>query len=167
LSSRRRHVRERTNAELLGCIRRWYQLYGEPPGMLDWDPYRARRAGQAWRAERYYAGDWPSLKTIRNRFGRLSTAVAAAGIPVRRQGQRRAADGASLTDAQLVRIRQHARSLLATPSSSLLALHVRSVSTAHRAGDQAALHGALLDLVAVALTWAERTRPLTRAFKDA
>jgi hypothetical protein len=130
--------------------------------MLDWDPYRARRAGQPWRSHRYYAGDWPSIKTVRNHFGRLSTAVAAAGVPVRHQGRRTTAENRSLTEAQLVRIRQHGRSLADGPSHHLLAVHVRTVSSAHRARDPDALHGALLDLGAVALSWANQLRPPKR-----
>jgi hypothetical protein len=156
-------VAERTSAEILGCIRRWYRLYGEPPSMLDWDPSRSRRAGQSWRSTRYYAGDWPSVKTVRNRFGRLSTAVAAAGVPVRRQGQRTAADASPLTDTQLIRIRQLAGSLSMGPGPQQLAIHVRTVGNAHHARDDDALHGALLDLVAVALTWADQIRPSEHA----
>ena len=124
--------------------------------MLDWDPYRARRAGQPWRSNRYYAGDWPSVKTVLNRFGRLSTAVAAAGVPVRRQGQRKAENARPLTDAQVIRIRQHASSLAAAPGPNVLAIHVRAVNSAHRASDIPALQAALLDLVAVAWNWAQQ-----------
>ena len=41
----RRHRSELTSREILNAIRRWHDLYGEPPGMMDWDPYRARQAG--------------------------------------------------------------------------------------------------------------------------
>jgi|RhiMetStandDraft_4_1073278.scaffolds.fasta_scaffold2820906_1 hypothetical protein len=32
---------------------------GEPPSMRDWEPARARRDDQAWRAERFDSGHWP------------------------------------------------------------------------------------------------------------
>jgi hypothetical protein len=149
---------ERTNAEILQRIRQWYELYGEPPTMRDWDPYRARAAGEPWRAERYYAGDWPSVKTVLNRFGRLSAAVAAAGVPVRRQGHRRPANGVVLSDAELLRLRSHAVSIGALPATGALAVRVRAVSSAHFAQDTTALESALLDLVAAALAWAQRLR---------
>jgi hypothetical protein len=33
-----------------------------------WSPSRARYAGQDWRAERYLAGNWPSVSTVLRRF---------------------------------------------------------------------------------------------------
>jgi hypothetical protein len=78
---------------------------------------------------------------------------------MRGHGQRKVADKQPLTDAQLLRLRKHARSLIAAPSPSLLATHVRTVSSANRAGDAEALRGALLDLVAVALHWADELQP--------
>lgn len=47
------------------------------------DPRRARRIGQEWRIRRHKTGDWPSLKTVINRFGRLSEAIAEAGLAPR------------------------------------------------------------------------------------
>jgi hypothetical protein len=52
--------------------------------MLDWEPARARRLGQAWRAERFEAGDWPSARMVRAQFDSFNAAVKTAGLTPRR-----------------------------------------------------------------------------------
>lgn len=74
--------------EILERIREWTLLYGEPPTIRDWDPSRARRTGQIWRAERFEAGAWPSVSMVKRQFGRFNAAVQAAGLAPR-QGPRR------------------------------------------------------------------------------
>ncbi|MGO9899517.1 MAG: hypothetical protein ACLP0J_07450 [Solirubrobacteraceae bacterium] len=74
--------------EIIERIQAWKQNYGEPPTIRDWDPSRARRTGQAWRAERFEAGDWPSVGMVKRQFGAFSAAVSAAGFCAR-QGPRR------------------------------------------------------------------------------
>jgi hypothetical protein len=74
--------------EIIAALRRWYAQYGESPTLADWEPSRARRQGQAWRAERWEAGDWPSLQMVRRRFGTMAAALRAAGLPVRRSPSR-------------------------------------------------------------------------------
>ncbi len=69
-------------------IQAWARQHGEPPTIRDWDPSRARRTGQAWRAERFEEGDWPSVGMVKRQFGAFSTAVSAAGFCAR-QGPRR------------------------------------------------------------------------------
>lgn len=66
----------------------WARLHGEPPTIRDWDPSRARRTGQAWRAERFEAGEWPSVGMVKRQFGTFNAAVDAAGLAPR-QGPRR------------------------------------------------------------------------------
>lgn len=66
--------------EVLRAIRGWTLRHGEPPSQTDWDPARARATGQAWRAERYLEGDWPSLPTVRRHFGGLPAAIERAGL---------------------------------------------------------------------------------------
>jgi Homing endonuclease associated repeat len=74
--------------EIIERIREWTLLYGEPPTIRDWDPSRARRTGQIWRAERFEAGVWPSIGMVKRQFGTFNAAVQAAGLPPR-QGPRR------------------------------------------------------------------------------
>ena len=74
--------------EIIERIREWALLYGEPPTIRDWDPSRARRTGQIWRAERFEAGAWPSVAMVKRQFGRFNAAVQAAGLAPR-QGPRR------------------------------------------------------------------------------
>jgi hypothetical protein len=123
--------------------------------MADWDPYRARALGQHWREERYRAGDWPSVKSVRNHFGRLSTAIERAGLVPRYQGQRRHRTDAALDIETLLHV-AHLKELRAdgTASESLVAA-VREVSRARVSPDPADLRTALVELAASALTWAE------------
>jgi hypothetical protein len=123
--------------------------------MADWDPYRARTLGQAWREERYRAGDWPSAKSVRNHFGRLSTAVACAGLVPRYQGQRRHREDAALDTETLLHL-AHLKELRANgPANESLVTAVREVSRARVSPDPSDLRTALLELAASALTWAE------------
>jgi hypothetical protein len=65
-------------------MQRWARRFGEPPAMVDWEPARARRLGQAWRAERFEADDWPSSRMVRAQFESFNAAVEAAGLTPRR-----------------------------------------------------------------------------------
>jgi hypothetical protein len=68
---------------VLDGIRRWVDLYGEPPSAADWDPYHARRLGDEARAARYEEGDWPHMGTAFNAFGSWNAAIEAAGFKAR------------------------------------------------------------------------------------
>jgi hypothetical protein len=146
---------EWTARDILEAIRRWDELYGEPPTMSDWDPYRARRAGELWRVERYDAGEWPSTKSVRHRFGRLSDAVAAAGLVPRRQGQRRVQDEPVLDPALLLHVAAVRGSGERGEPSERLAGTVRRVAEARRQGQPSDLRVALVELAAAAMDWAE------------
>jgi hypothetical protein len=74
---RTRYSRENIVAKLV----EWAERYGAPPTMRDWEPSRARRAGQNWRAERFEEGEWPSAKVVQTRFGTFNAALAAADLP--------------------------------------------------------------------------------------
>jgi hypothetical protein len=153
----RRHRAKATPAEILRAIKRWNERYGEPPTMADWDPYRARQIGQEWRIERYDDGDWPSIKTVRNHFGRLSSAVAQAGLIPRHQGQQRPRTGAAIDRETLLHLAhlRVQREGAATPLA--LAAAVREVSKARTSDEPDDLRMALIDLAAVALSWATAT----------
>ncbi|HZO37314.1 MAG TPA: hypothetical protein VFB41_10620 [Solirubrobacteraceae bacterium] len=84
VSSRRSGARGWSDAQILAAIRAWYRLYDEVPCLADWDPHRARITGQEWRIRRYRGGEWPSTRTVFNRFGRMSDAITAAGLAPRR-----------------------------------------------------------------------------------
>lgn len=73
-----------SSAELIEAIHGWHKRYGEPPRMIDWEPARARRCGQGWRAERFESGRWPTARMVRTRFGTFNLAIKAAGIAPRR-----------------------------------------------------------------------------------
>jgi hypothetical protein len=81
-----------TDADILDAIRLWTDVHGEPPTMLDWDPSRARRLGQMWRAERFEDGVWPKAKLVCGRFKHFSAAVERAGLTPRRAPGRLAAN---------------------------------------------------------------------------
>lgn len=148
-----------TAREITEAIRRWHELYGEPPSMADWDPYRARRIGQEWRIERYREGDWPSIKSVRNHFGRLSDAVASAGLVPRRQGQQRAQPELAIGDDVLLHL-AHLRVLHeGLPAPESLATAVRKVAAARASDEAGDLRASLVDLAAAALAWAKATEP--------
>lgn len=83
-------ARSYSPAQILVAIREWTATYGEPPRWLDWDPAAARRKGAGWRADRFVAGDWPSMRVVCRAFPTLTDAVRAAGLTPRRPGSRKA-----------------------------------------------------------------------------
>jgi hypothetical protein len=60
--------------------------------MVDWDPSRARRLGQAWRAERFEDGSWPTANMVSGRFKLFNAAVEQAGLIPRKAPSRLAAN---------------------------------------------------------------------------
>ena len=76
-----RQVRRWTRETIIEKIRDWNDRYGEPPCSADWNPSLARWRAQEWRAERYYAGVWPSTNAVKRPFGgSFDAAVRAAGL---------------------------------------------------------------------------------------
>lgn len=143
----------RDSAEILRAIREWTALYGEPPAMSDWDPSRARRHGHQWRIDRYRAGDWPSTRTVCNYFGNFRSAVVAAGLEPRPQGHH--ATQTPAYEAPRLSVVEQAAAMPRQAHVPLLAQRVRAVVEAQRAADAWPLRGALVDLAATALEWAE------------
>lgn len=139
--------------EVLRAIREWTRLYGDPPAQTDLDPYRARRTGQSWRADRYLEADWPSLATVRHHYGTLSAAVAAAGLQPR-----------PMTETVECRVRRRRRNRLALvdhlaqgdAGADELRRGIRRVAAARNARDGDALEAALLAVAGIALGWADR-----------
>lgn len=80
--------RRYTRDEVLEAIRQWADCHGSPPTSMDWDPARARRLGHDWRAERFEAGNWPTIRMVRDRFGTFNDAVTRAGLQPRRAPSR-------------------------------------------------------------------------------
>jgi hypothetical protein len=148
---------EWTSGEILLAIRRWADLYGEPPTMADWDPYRARQNGQAWRIARYDAGEWPSVKTVRNHFGRLALAIASVGLTPRRQGQRRPQAEPVLDPRVELHVEAIRRFQDKRATSQRLADAVKLVAAAREGGEPSDLRIALVQVAAVAMDWAART----------
>ena len=89
-----------TRDEIIAAITRWQERYGEPPKVFDWDPSWARRRGEIWRAERFEAGDWPTVAIVRRQFGNMSKALFAAGVRPRRGPTR--ARSHTLSDAEIL-----------------------------------------------------------------
>lgn len=144
-----------TAPEILAAIRRWNDLYGEPPCMADWDPYRARTTGQEWRIARYDGGDWPSAKSVRNHFGRLSEAVAAAGLVPRHQGQQRPRPELALSNEIQVHLSHLRRAREGSVDFDHVAGAIRELIAARQSPDPDDLRAALVDLAATALGCAE------------
>ena len=143
-----------SDEEILDAIREWNRLYGEPPAMSDWSPARARSTAQAWRIERYYAGNWPSGNTVARRFGNFTEAVRRAGIEPRPRGQHTNGRPTLAADAREV-IQLHLNTHDRNCGPAVLATRIRSVAEARQAGDPEALRSALIDVAAAALSWAD------------
>jgi Homing endonuclease associated repeat len=79
----RDRARTFSRVEIITAVRRWHENYGECPKMIDWEPSRARRAGQAWRAERFEEREWPSARMVRRQFGSFNAAIESAGLTPR------------------------------------------------------------------------------------
>lgn len=133
---------------ILDAIRAWTATYGEPPAQTDWDPFRAQSTGQPWRGERYRAGDWPSLPTVRKHFGGLPGATAAAGLEPAPQHERPADRAARRRRNRLALVDHHAR----RPCD--LAGLVAAIRAVHDA-DGPAQERALLELSGRALALAD------------
>ena len=69
--------------EIVAAVRRWFETYGDPPTMTDWEPARARRLKQDWRAQRFEGGGWPSARMVRGQFSTFNAAIEAAGLTPR------------------------------------------------------------------------------------
>jgi hypothetical protein len=129
---------------ILEAIREWVRRYGDVPSLADWDPGRARRLKQDWRAARYYDGDWPSMRSVINNFGSLRAAVGAAGLVPRAPSSQRhdRRDERTVNRQALIR---HAASGREAGLRDLSAC-LRRLAAARRAADPVAAHAALLDL---------------------
>lgn len=143
-------IRQHRGTEgVLAALREWQERYGAPPTMADWEPARARRLGQDWRAERYAAGDWPSMRTVRHHFGTLTAAVGAAGLTPAPRGRR-------TSTARLVQREAWERRAHSPADATAVAAAIRALAAARRSADTYGLRGALIDLGVAALAWAEK-----------
>ena len=77
-----------TRERIIDAIQSWTAHFGAPPTTTDWEPSRARRLGQEWRAERFESGEWPSAKVVSARFGSFNSAITASGRTPRRAPMR-------------------------------------------------------------------------------
>lgn len=82
-AERSRREREASRRWVLAAIREWARLYGEPPAITDWSPYRARALGDEARAVRWERGAWPSVDTVIRAFGSWNDSIAATGLAPR------------------------------------------------------------------------------------
>jgi hypothetical protein len=130
--------------EILDAMRRWADMYGEPPVMTDWEPARARRLGVAWRAERFESGTWPTVRMVRGHFESFSDAVAMADWDPFRARRLHQDWRAAVAGAERRR-----------PGLDDLAASIRSLASARSADDPIRLRAALTDLAASALAWAD------------
>jgi hypothetical protein len=141
---------ESARDRILRAIVEWTRRYGAPPTQTDWDPGRARRTGQAWRAARFQQGDWPRLQTVRRHFGSLNEAIEAVGLRARHPGQH----GRTELGDRGHNLRVLAAVAGAAPEPDLGAA-VREVASARRIGDRDRERDALLALVSIALSLAD------------
>jgi hypothetical protein len=142
---------ESARDRILRAIVEWTRRYGAPPTQTDWDPGRARRTGQTWRAARFQQGEWPSLQTVRRHFGSLNEAIAAVGLRPRLPGEHgRAELGHRGHNLQVLAVVEGG-----APSRPDLGAAVRDVASARHARDRDRERDALLALASVALSLAD------------
>lgn len=139
---------------VLDAIRKWVVLYGAVPTLADWDPSRARRVGQDWRIARYYQGDWPSSRFVISRFGSMSSAINAAGLPARPHGHHGGGQLARNSSARLASALHLGGDV--EPDAPALARAIRDLAEARSKQDPVAVHRSLIEIAAVALAWADR-----------
>ena len=143
---------------ILEAIRRWAGRYGEPPTVADWDPTRANRIGQEWRAERFHAAEWPSADIVRAAFRTFNAAVEAAGMtpqPTPRRAPPRVATRRLGTRTRRRGSCEQARADARWRGPEQIADQLRAVSGARRAGDPDALRAELVRLAGRVLAWAD------------
>jgi transcriptional regulator with XRE-family HTH domain len=83
-----RKPRRWSDEACIAALREFHATYGHSPRAADLSPSQARRNGQEELVERFATGRFPSLETLTKRFGGLNQALAAAGLPVRKRGER-------------------------------------------------------------------------------
>jgi Homing endonuclease associated repeat len=75
-----------TDERIIAALHDWTAELGSPPLSYEWSPATARSLGMANERVARWERDWPrwpSADTLRWHFGRWSTALQAAGLPVR------------------------------------------------------------------------------------
>jgi hypothetical protein len=145
-------ARRFTDEELLDRLHLWRAIVGRPPTMRSWDPsrledtiakgianLRERVATHRQIQDLYRAGDWPSERTVRDRFGSLNAALVVAGYSPRAQGRH---------EPRLPRPPQ--------VGPEALAARVEAVERARLDGRKNPLRDALYDLAVAAMTEADR-----------
>jgi hypothetical protein len=140
---------------ILGAIVDWTRRYGAPPSQTDWDPSRARRTGQDWRAARFADGQWPSLRAVRRQFGTLSQAIEAVGLRARRPGEHGRSEFDDRPHNLYVLAAHSGHQRDVKPRRTDLAAAVRAVALAQRGRDPDVERDALLELASVALALAD------------
>jgi hypothetical protein len=144
---------------VIESVRSWAADYGNPPTSTEWEAGKPAKYAQAaldkarlWneKAARFDAGTYPSNDTCRRLFGTFGAAIAAAGFEPRPEGR----TPRVLTERHREQLRVRMKGDTAGPDQ--LAQQIKGVMSARAAGDLLALRGALLDLAAVAMAWAER-----------
>lgn len=139
-----------TQERIIEKIREWTAQYGEPPFYDDWHPAGAKRRGHPERAERFYAGDWPSAARTVQVFGSFRAALLAAGLP-RMQRQ-----GPPVTAEDVRRRLEGSRHVAIGPNA--LATELRALGLARQSGDPEELAQALDAVAVTAATYAAQVR---------
>lgn len=79
----RASVTKWTRQLIIERIREWDRLYGQPPNVHDWDPWRSRfQLGDELRAQRFLLADghWPWFTSVVHAFGSWNAGIVAAGF---------------------------------------------------------------------------------------
>ncbi len=158
---RRRNRRPYTDDEVLEAIKAWARMFGRAPTSTDWNPAARRRLAKKllsnarWhlRTARYFEeGSWPSVQTVRLRFGSMNSALKAAGFEPRSPG-RQPRDGVPV-DAVRVDANEITRAEIA--SDDRFRHLVRRILEAKKVGDADAQRALWYELAEVAVALGDR-----------
>jgi hypothetical protein len=75
-----------TKERVIAEMHRWVEIFGRPPGAMDWDTSLIQRSktltaeAKARKLQRYQGGNWPSRNAVTARFGSWSAGLRAAGL---------------------------------------------------------------------------------------
>lgn len=157
----RRNRRPYDEAEIVAAVRAWDRLHGRPPTSTDWNPAARRRFAKnllskaRWHlgtARVFEEGSWPSVQTVRLRFGSMNGALVAAGFEPRSPGNQGRPDA----PADPIRVDANAISRAEIASEDRFRHLVRRILEAKKAGDADSLRALWYELAEVAVALGDR-----------
>lgn len=146
--------------EIIAAIKAWAEFHdGEPPSSPDWNPAARRRfaanliAKARWhlgRARMFEEGPWPSVQTVRQRFGSMNAALVAAGFEPRAPGRQ------PKTEPDPIRLEANEIARAEVASEARFRHLVRRLLEAQQAGDAESQRTLWYEMAEVAVVLGDR-----------